>query len=310
MSRERSLDRAHVLLIGETGVGKSTFINYLCNYFQQGDLNHPKVAVPSKHHPYPTEQVTFNEWNVNDTTQSKTNACTSYIFTERTTGRTYLFLDTPGLSDTRGVEQNEMNVHQIVESIIQLGHLTAVIVVVNGAQSRLSSNLRSVIASLHDHLPDSILNNVIVLLTNVRKHQSTFDLRVLDFHGHVFPFYMQNGAFVSDRQAWQASTRDELQADWNRSMDQIQIILQTIDTSTPRSVDSCLQVRRKQYELKGILHRLRLEIIQLQRVQNETGSAGRGSPSDPRENRNCRWNVLQYAMCRVQSSLSIRVPSK
>ena len=269
MSGERSSDRAHVLLIGETGAGKSTFINYLCNYFQQGDLDHLRIAIPSKYHPYPTEQFASNEWNLDDATQSKTNLCTPYTFTERTTGKTYLFLDTPGLSDTRGVEQNEMNVNQIVEAVIRLGRLTTVIIVVNGALNRLSSNLRSVIATLHDHLPDSILNNVIVLLTNVKKHQSTFDLRVLNLHGQVYPFYMQNDAFASDPRTWEASAGRELQLDWNHSMHQIANILQTIDTSAQRSVDSCVKMRNKQYELKGAFHRLRLKIVELQRIQNE-----------------------------------------
>ena len=40
---------------------------------------------------------------------------------------------------------------------------------------------------------------------------------MLNLHGRVYPFYMQNNAFVSDPQTWKKSIHDELQPDWDYS---------------------------------------------------------------------------------------------
>jgi len=127
-----------ILLIGETGSGKSTLINYFCNYFHQGDLNHLQIAIPYKQSPQ-------NEYNLSNTAQTKTNTCTQYMFTDRMTEKQYLLVDTPGLSDTRGSEQNKMNMDQIIDTITKLGNLSTIIIVVNGSISRLTTSFRSIL---------------------------------------------------------------------------------------------------------------------------------------------------------------------
>ena len=252
-----------ILLIGETGSGKSTLINYFCNYFHQGDLNHLQIAIPYKQSPQ-------NEYNLSNTAQTKTNTCTQYMFTDRMTEKQYLLVDTPGLSDTRGSEQNKMNMDQIIDTITKLGNLSTIIIVVNGSISRLTTSFRSILTCLYGNLPDIVLENVIVVLTNAKKHESPFDLRILNLSGNTYPFYMQNNAFVSDSRTWRDSIRNELELDWNYSMKQIQQILQTIESFEQQiSIEKFIEMKQMRNDIKLILHQMRFEFIHIRQLENE-----------------------------------------
>ena len=109
----------NILLLGETGVGKSTFINAFANYLafsslQQANKSEPVVLIPvsftltSGHH-FEEHTITFGESDptnneqFNKHGQSVTQHCRSYVFDlphhER---RRVCIIDTPGFGDTRG----------------------------------------------------------------------------------------------------------------------------------------------------------------------------------------------------------------
>ncbi len=258
---------AKILVIGETGSGKSTYINYLTNYFRQGSLQNLKVAIPSKFRPDVTETFPHCENDIQNTTQSKTDACNQYMFTNN--GKQYLFLDTPGLSDTRGAAQDDKNIVKIIDSVENLGGLTAVIIVVNGAVSRLTVNLRNVIARLRGNLPDIIMSNVILVLTNATRHAANFSVPALELNGNVYPYYMQNSAFSQDPSTWTAPALEALQYDWDQAMDEIRAMVQTIDTFKTKSVVAFKHMKDIRNEIKTQMHAARLEVEKIQKMQDE-----------------------------------------
>ena len=110
----------NVLLMGETGTGKSTFVNLLANHFASSTMQKIadsdkwdiKVAIKTPH-----LNVSGNEYSSSQGSEAggaasnaQTQTCCSYSMTKTVVGRgrcTFNFIDSPGLNDPRGKEQDD-----------------------------------------------------------------------------------------------------------------------------------------------------------------------------------------------------------
>jgi ribosome biogenesis GTPase A len=206
-----------VLLIGETGSGKSTFINYVTNFFCGGTFMNVKVAIPTCYH-CSTENLASDELSVKDPSSSQeagscTDSCTSYHLDD------FVFIDTPGLSDTRGQSQDEANMQKISEAATKAGDITALVFVMNGSNARMTLGMQNVISHLRGHVPDRALTNVIVILTNTTQNQSNFDTDEFKKHfAKTTVFYMNNCAFSCDPKTRIAAHRLTMDINWKLSM--------------------------------------------------------------------------------------------
>jgi GTP-binding protein EngB required for normal cell division len=124
------------IVIGETGAGKSTFVNTLTNFFKSGTLEELKIAIPTKYHTQTETGFKHSEQDLSDTSKSATDDCTTYTFTDSSSGRKFNIIDTPGLADTRGPAQDEKNIEKIMKAAEEAQSLSAIILVVNGAAAR------------------------------------------------------------------------------------------------------------------------------------------------------------------------------
>ena len=178
----------NILLLGETGVGKSTFINAFANYLafsslQQANKSEPVVLIPvsfilaSGHH-FEEHNITFGEPDpssneqFNKRGQSVTQHCRSYVFDlPHHQRRRVCIIDTPGFGDTRGLEQDDRNIEHIREYITQWKHLHAVCFLLKPNESRLNIFFRSCFDQLFSLLGPGVGANVMFCFTNAR---STF----------------------------------------------------------------------------------------------------------------------------------------
>lgn len=143
------------------------------------------------------------------------------------------------------------------------------IIVVNGTTGRLTLNLRNVIARLRGNLPDIVMDNVIVVLTNAKRHEANFNISSLQLHGTVYPYYMQNSAFSQDPNTWDQAALDALQFDWDASMDEMKRMIETIDTFKTKSVTAFKDMKDIRNAIKALMHEARLEVSQIQKMQDE-----------------------------------------
>ena len=151
-----------MLLIGETGSGKTSFLNLLyncstvqtlgCGFGREG-LEHFRQ---------------FNDIQLENAQstpmESKTNAATFYNVEvgELKIG----IIDTPGFGDSRGFELDEINAERIIEVLKKEEYINCVCLIINGRQARASASLKYVLTEITAILPSKILQNVIVVFSN------------------------------------------------------------------------------------------------------------------------------------------------
>lgn len=249
-SSERDQD-INILLIGATGAGKTTMINALANYlsydslgaavagemqvlipssfiFSSGDDSEEKTILIGK--PDKTEQL-------ERLGESATQLCRSFVF--KVGNRRLRLIDTPGVGDTRGIEQDEKNFREILSFISQYEHLNGICVLLKSNEDRATITFQFCVNELLRHLHIDGTNNLAFLFTNGRSNfyqpgSSKKSLQAIlnkhrDNHGANIPFNNSN-VFCFDNEAFRylalrkhGITLDEYQTEsyqksWNHSV--------------------------------------------------------------------------------------------
>ena len=181
-------DTINILLVGESGVGKSTFINALVNYlafdsFEEVRSKSPTVLISisflittgDHFEEHIVKLVDFDHSNNEDFDhpgQSVTQQCRSYVFPFRhSKDKKIRIIDTPGFGDTRGLAQDDLNIEHILRYIHQLSHLNAICFLLKPNCSQLNMFFRSCLMQLFSLLGPNAQQNIIFCFTSAR---STF----------------------------------------------------------------------------------------------------------------------------------------
>ncbi|KXJ69383.1 hypothetical protein RP20_CCG027386 [Aedes albopictus] len=260
----------NILLIGETGSGKSTLINYLTNYFNGGTLHNLKIAIPSKHYPA-TEGFEHQENDLQDPTKSKTGKCTMYNFS--LDGVHYAFIDTPGLSDTSGKDKDAENILKIMDVAETTGTIAAIMLVVNGTVARTTKNLKDTINLMKSSVPDVLLSNLVVVLTNCSSTSSNFQFSALDpwTIEEKNKFYMNNSALSHPKKTWidDLEKFEEIEYGWKKSMRVLHQLVKQITQLGHVTSDAFGELRKKKSEIKSNLNAHINDMKKLYVLQNK-----------------------------------------
>ncbi|KAF9459251.1 hypothetical protein BDZ94DRAFT_1051622 [Collybia nuda] len=143
-----------ILIVGETGTGKTTFLSLLANILKG---NSPRT--------YATFNKAANEAGGSEK-HSQTNETLLYSF-ESKNGVKLRIIDTPGLADTRGIEQDERHKANIVNTIkSSTVAVDAVLILANGTAPRLGAATDYALSTLTSILPVTLAKNIGFLFTN------------------------------------------------------------------------------------------------------------------------------------------------
>ncbi|CAG8553431.1 7482_t:CDS:2 [Acaulospora morrowiae] len=270
-----------ILLLGGTGTGKSTIINTITNYFLRGTPDNPNIVIPTKYHKV-TEEGFINkhsEAKVGDVTRSQTTKCHKYAFRHpQNPAYRFIFIDTPGLSDTNGTKQDDKNISEIVDTAIRAGSLSALVIIVNGTEARVTNSVKNTLVRLANNLPDVLVDkNLLLILTKCSKSSACFSIP--SFSEEITTpkkvFYMDNQAFGTDPQIWKNDFEERklVQIHWSQSFRTIDDLLRTITELSNTSTDAFKRMKALRDKIKTEITKITQDIANIQQVQDALDAA-------------------------------------
>jgi GTPase SAR1 family protein len=170
----------NILLLGPTGVGKTTFINAFANYLVYNSLDEAiegklQTLIPAWF--IYTDKNTFEEKTIiigtpdksekkGSVGQSCTRECRSFVFQIK--NRKLRLIDAPGIGDTEGILQDEKNFEDILAYISQFEYLNGICILLKPNEDRLHILFRFCVKELLRHLHVHAKQNIMFVFTNAR----------------------------------------------------------------------------------------------------------------------------------------------
>ena len=176
-------DDINIVLLGATGVGKTTFINAFASYLAYNSLeeaiNGPLQAIIPACFTF-TDKETFEEKTIvigtpndseiqSDVGESCTKQCRSFVF--RIGNRNLRLIDTPGIGDTQGILEDIKNFENIMAHIAQYEYLNGLCILLKSSDERTTIMFRFCVKELLRHLHVHAKQNILFVLTNARATQ-------------------------------------------------------------------------------------------------------------------------------------------
>lgn len=179
-------DSLNILILGETGVGKSTFINAFVNYLTFETLDEAiqteglNWVIPCSFSTHIMDrsrpdnsideikiQVGFRD-DEHDGTKGASATQETKVYPVTIGTRIIRLIDTPGIGDTRGVEYDKKNIADILQTLSSYDELHGVIILLKSNAARLTVNFSYCITELLIHLHHSAARNMVFGFTNTR----------------------------------------------------------------------------------------------------------------------------------------------
>lgn len=294
----------NILLLGETGVGKSTFINAFVNYLKFDTLNEAKdgdmeVLITSKfgimddNYNMLEIKVGVDDENelVENVGMSATQGCKSYVFP--VAEYKIRLIDTPGIGDIRGIDQDKINFDNILKYIGQYGHLNGICIFLKPNNARLSVVFRFCIQELLSHFHKNAKDNIVFCFTNTRStfyrsgdtlpalKQQLNDLKersnvgIITILSTVYCFDNESFRFLSAVKEGVSFANDDeerFNESWKRSVNESSRLLKYLVSRTPHKVKDTISLNNAR-NIVILLSKLLAEIGQL--IQTNISLANR-----------------------------------
>lgn len=164
-------DELNILILGETGVGKSTLINGFANYLIFETLVDAEKfddlvsIIPSS---FTMTDDDYNEVVVSTGKSQNENHDAGQSATQSSMVHTFNYgdilvrlIDTPGIGDTRGPLQDKKNLENIIRTLSNYDVLHGIVILLKPNSSKLNVMFRFCIDELLTHLHKGAVKNIV-----------------------------------------------------------------------------------------------------------------------------------------------------
>ena len=274
-------DTLNILLLGETGVGKSTFINALCNYltfdsFESARDGELQPLIYSEFQ-FRGKSITCGKRDDAEGASNRkpgsscTQRCRAYTFTQEGENQKIRLIDTPGIADTNGFTRDEQNMKDIVSCLSEYEVLHAICILLKPNEVRLTPVLKYCIVQLLGHLHKDATSNIVFCFTN--SSPSMFEAGgTLNLLQHVLSESPQTAAIKLDEESmyyfdsegfrylacekrgleFKATQTNVFKSSWEHSSDEASRLIKHIASLEPHDVKSTLSLNLVRDILAGI----------------------------------------------------------
>ncbi|XP_073692595.1 uncharacterized protein [Garra rufa] len=264
--KDASKEKKIVLLVGETGVGKTTLINTMVNYL----LN-------TKFEDGMWYEIT--EEAARDQSESQTSEITMYEVYPLKSPISLTIIDTPGYGDTRGLEKDlevAENLATLFQSRDGVHEVDAVCFVTQASKNRLSDRQHYIISSVLSLFGKDIVNNIVFLITHSDGMQPKNVLGAInkakipcrrDKSGQPVYFLFNN------RQADARHTKERhihaQRGAWEDSMEEMKQFLQSLNEIKRRNLELTSDVLIERIRFEAYISNLQLRVQEKEMKKSE-----------------------------------------
>jgi GTPase SAR1 family protein len=274
------MNELNILLLGETGVGKSTWINGFVNYLTFNTLDEAESGenvclIPMT---FTMTDENYEErrisWGPNDRNEchlvgaSSTQQPVSYVF--KTADTTVRIIDTPGIGDTRGIDQDKRNMQSIMTHLSRYEKIHGICILLKPNSARLTVMFEFCIKELLSHLHKDATKNMVVCFTNAR---STFyrpgdtlgPLQKLLKENDNIPIQLSKSTiYCMDNESvrflaamkggieFDEMERDNYAASWKKSVDEAMRMMRHISSLLPHAIKQTLSLNEARRSILAI----------------------------------------------------------
>jgi len=260
MNVNNTVKNYNFVVLGPTGAGKSSLINLfflLANETQFESLETLK-ELPIQTKFYAGDGSVENLLNGKESSTQKSKF---YSFPMKGTNSKLNFMDTPGFGDTRGIIQDDINALDICDQILGFESVSAILLVFNGSEARLSSRLEYVLQKIKGILSKHLISNVFILFTHVNTKPN---VSIEIFDSWSIPkeriFNLNNQIFLLS--PGETKENKQLSKSYTNCTETLKAILERTESCSPSPTASLKEVtldKRKLREERDAFHTLRIK---------------------------------------------------